>query len=116
MVNRYENGEVDVIDLSGLTTFSWDWLYLFGDYTQPSEIDSIVGKSWRERCYTDISVSDGYILLVFVENDAVVHCLDYPKNDGYFLISDEIYKNGISSQEASFVVDKYGMLILTGDK
>jgi hypothetical protein len=116
MVNSYKNGEIDAIDISDLTTFSWDWLYLFGEYSQPSEIDSIVGRSWRKNCYTDISVSDGYSLLVFVENGVVVHCLDYPKSEGNFLISDQIHKNGISSQEASFVVDKYGMLIWTGDK
>jgi hypothetical protein len=116
MVNRYKNGEIDIVDLSALTTFSWDRLYLFGDYAQPSEIASIVGRSWRENCYTQISVSDGYILLVFVGNDEVVHCMDYPKDEGYFLISDQIYKNSISSQEAFFVVDEYGMLIWTGDK
>lgn len=114
MVNSYRNGEINIIDLSALITFSWDWLYLFGDYAEPSEIDSIVGRSWRENCYTNISVSDGYVLLVFVENDVVVHCMDYPKNEGYFLISDQIYKNGISSEEACFVVDKHGMLIWTG--
>jgi len=116
MVNRYNNGEIDIVDLSALTTFSWDRLYLFGDYTEPSEIDSIVGRSWRENCYTQISVSDGYILLVFVGNDVVVHCMDYPKDEGYFLISDQIYKNSISFQEAFFVVDEHGRLIWTGDK
>ena len=116
MVNSYNNGEIDIVDLSALTTFSWDRLYLFGDYTEPSEIDSIVGRSWRENCYTQISVSDGYILLVFVGNDVVVHCIDYPKDEGDFLISDQIYKNSISFQEAFFVVDEHGKLIWTGDK
>ena len=113
MVNSYKNGEIDIVDLSALTTFSWDRLYLFGDYAEPKEIDSIVGRSWRENCYTNISVSDSYTLLVFVGNDVVVHCMDYPKNEGDFLISDHVYKNGISSQEAFFTVDEHGILIWT---
>ena len=116
MVNRYKNGEIEVVDLSALTSLSWDRLYLFGDYTYPTEIDSLVGRSWRDNCYTNISNSDGYVLLVFVENDVVVHCTDYPKNEGYFLISNQIHKNGISSEEAFFTMNEHGMLIWTGDK
>ncbi len=101
MISRYKKGELDAIDLSVVTTFSWDRLYMFGDYTSASEIDAVVGRSWRKNCYTQIGLSDGYTLLVFIENNTVFHCLDYPKDEGNFLIPEQAYHEGLSSQEFS---------------
>ncbi|HXD10365.1 MAG TPA: hypothetical protein VN653_09910 [Anaerolineales bacterium] len=115
-ITGYKSNETSVIDLSTLTTFSWDRLYMFGAYTEPSEIDTVIGKSWRRNCYTEIRTSDGYTLLVFTKNNIVVHCSDYPKTEGYFRISEEFYKSGISSQQAIFVLDEYGMIIWVGNK
>jgi len=88
-VSRYKNNDITIIDLSAITTFSWDRLYMFGDYTSNSDIDSIVGRSWRELCYTQVGASDGYTLLIFTKNQAVVHCLDYPKIMGDFRIPEQ---------------------------
>ena len=48
LVVRYKNGELDNINASDATTFSWDKLYIFGSYTEPREIDSVAGRSWRK--------------------------------------------------------------------
>lgn len=89
---------------------------MFGDYTSASEIDAVVGRSWRKNCYTEIGVSDGYILLVFTSSNMVVHCLDYPKNKGYFLIPEQAYNQGLSAQESRFVMNEHGDLIWLGNK
>jgi hypothetical protein len=114
-VLRYNNGEITVIDLSTITAFSWDRLYMFGDYTEPSEIDSVVGRSWRENCYTSISTSEA-TLLVFTSNGIVIHCIDYVDGNGDFLIPKEAYQGGISSQEALFVVNDHKRIIWIGNK
>jgi hypothetical protein len=84
---------------------------MFGAYTSSSEIDGVVGRSWRRNCYTQVGVSDGYTLLVFTKDDNVVHCLDYPKEEGDFLIPEQRYHEGLSSHESHFLVNEYGQLI-----
>src|SRR5215216_2993427 len=78
LISRYKMGEVEVVDISAATTFSWQQLYIFGPYTSPSDIDAAVGRSWRKKCYTNIGASDGINLLVFTDGKTVVHCLDFP--------------------------------------
>jgi hypothetical protein len=56
IISQYENGEISVIDLSVIEAFSWDRLYVFGPYTPLSELESIVGRSWRNICFTHIDV------------------------------------------------------------
>jgi len=113
---RYNNGEIPVVDISTITAFSWDRLYMFGDYTEPSEIDSVVGRSWRENCYTSIYTSEA-TLLVFTVNGIVIHCIDYYGDGiGDFLIPQEAYQEGISSQEALFVVNEHKRIIWIGNK
>lgn len=114
-ISRYEKGEVSVIDLSAVTTFSWDRLYVFGPYTPLSELESTVGKSWRKICFTQIDVLEGYTLLVFTENKKVIHCLEYPV-EKYDFSSLASYTSGISIQEAKFILDENKSLIWTKDK
>src|SRR5688572_12828650 len=71
-ISHHKNGEIPNVDLSTITTFPWDRLYVFEPYTQPSEIAAIVGRSWRESCFTSIDTSDGRALLVFTNNGQVV--------------------------------------------
>jgi hypothetical protein len=65
LISRYEKGDASIIDLSTVTTFSWDQLYVFGPYTPLSELESTVGRSWRNKCFTQIDVLEGHALLVF---------------------------------------------------
>lgn len=115
MIPRYENGEIPVIDLSAITLFSWDRLYVFGPYTPLSSLESTVGRSWRNICFTQINVLEGYALLVFTKNKKVVHCLEY-STEKYDFSSLANYSSGFSIQEALFVLDESGSVIWTGDK
>ena len=109
---RYRNGEIEVIEVSAATTFSWQRLYIFGPYTSPLEIDDTVGRSWRKKCYTYIRNSDVINLLVFTDGKTVVQCLDYPMIEGWF----PEFREGISSQEALFTVEKDSLLIWVGNQ
>jgi hypothetical protein len=37
-ISRYKHGEISVVDLAKVTTFSWDRVYIFGPYTEPSKL------------------------------------------------------------------------------
>jgi hypothetical protein len=110
----YRNGEIEVIEISAATTFSWQRLYIFGPYTSSSDIDAAVGRSWRKKCYTNIHASDGVNLLVFTDDKTIVHCLDYSRSDGDFGF-EPAYLEGLSPQEARFVM-KNTSLIWVGHK
>jgi hypothetical protein len=49
-IDRYKKGEVSEIDISSLTTFTWERLHVFGAYTKLAELDSKFGKTWRDKC------------------------------------------------------------------
>ena len=110
MISQYENGEISVIDLSLMETFSWDRFYVFGPYTSLSELESTVGRSWRNICFTHIDVLENYALLVFAKERKVVHCLEYPTHT-YDFSSLANYSSGFSAQEANFVLDESGNVI-----
>lgn len=101
MISQYKSGEISIIDLSTLS-LSWDHLYIIEPYTQPSDLDSIVGKSWRKNCFSEISTSDSFTLLVFTDNDVVIHCIELPRSGNIFNIPISKYKEGFSPDEAVF--------------
>jgi len=115
IILRYENGEISVIDLSVIEAFSWDRLYVFGPYTPLSELESTVGRSWRNICFTHIDVLENYALLVFAKDRKVVHCLEYPTHT-YDFSSLANYSAGLSAQEALFVLDESGSVIWADGK
>jgi hypothetical protein len=122
MIDRYKKGEVSEIDISLLTTFTWDRLYVFGPYTELSKLDSMFGISWRDKCHTTIESQDGVALLVFVSENRVVVCTDYYRYgssnnvDGHDFVDLQEYKSGFLPEEARFVIDERGRAIWIGDK
>jgi hypothetical protein len=116
MIGRYQMGEVEVVDISAVTTFSWQRLYIFSPYTTLSKITDTVGRSWRKKCYTDIETSEIVNLLVFTDEKTVVHCLDFPTNVGSFSYPEPAFLEGLTPQEARFTVDKSNYLIWVGNK
>ena len=114
-ISRHKNGETPNVDLSSVTTFPWDRLYVFESYTQPSEIDAVVGRSWRKSCYTTIHTSEGLALLVFTNSGQVVDCIEIPTNVADFAPLWE-YEMGFSREEARFVVDDRERIIWVGTK
>lgn len=114
-ISRYKNGEIPVVDLSTVTTFSWDRAYIFGPYTEGSEIDAVVGKSWRDSCFTTIAGSDGLTLLLFTRDEQAVGCIEFPRDQADFE-SLESYESGFSVQEARFIMDERGNMVWVDGK
>jgi hypothetical protein len=86
--------------------------------------NSWFGYSWRDNCHTNIEFSDGVALLVFVLENKVVACVDYPRagrndvteydvHDFNYL---EEYKSGFLREEARFALDERGNAIWVGYK
>ena len=113
--SSYERGESSVIDLSATTSFSWDRLYVFGPYTLLEDLEAAVGRSWRNICFTHIDVLENDVLLVFMSDGKVVHCLEYSM-ELYDLSSLGRYESGISLQEALFLIDDTGNVVLAHGK
>ena len=109
--SSFERGESSRIALSAVTMFSWDRLYVFGPYTPLEHLEAVVGKSWRNICFTRIDVLENDALLVFTHDGNVVHCLEYSIKP-YDFSSLGNYESGISSQDAFFFVDDAGNVIL----
>jgi hypothetical protein len=121
LASRYKNGEVPVIDLSTITTFSWDRLYIFGDYTGFSELFPVVGAYWLNNdcsyVVNLINYSDSYTLLVFSNKGTVVHCLAHAKGPYYLFVPNQGFdKAGYSPQEALFVLSDTGRMVLKQNK
>jgi hypothetical protein len=114
-ISRHKNGEISNVDLSSVTTFPWDRLYVFESYTQPSEIAEVVGRSWRKSCYTTIHTSEGLALLVFTNSGQVVDCIEIPRNIADFAPLWE-YEMGFSREEAQFIIDSRERIIWAGNR
>jgi hypothetical protein len=114
-LSSYEHGKSSVIDLSAATSFSWDRLYVFVPYTPLEQLESTVGRSWRKVCFTHIDVLEGVSLLVFTQKGKVVHCLEYSV-ETYDFSPLAKYESGISIQDALFVLDDSGSLVLANGK
>ena len=115
LISQYEDGSISVIDLTSITRFSWDKVYIFGPYTQPSEIETAVGKSWQKNCNTEIASLENSTLLLFTNNEKVVHCTDYPMDKNDFV---SLYRHteGFSFNEAQFTLSDTGNLIWIGNQ
>lgn len=112
---QYENEKIPSVDLSAITSFSWDRLYIFGPYTSYYHLNSKVGVSWMFVCSTDIDVLDETALLVFKRNSTVVHCLEYPTERYDFTSLATVYSDGIPIREALFILNEKGFVDLASN-
>lgn len=108
-IQRNKVGEIDKVDLSLLTSFSWDKLYIFRPYSPPEYIDTVLGKYWIGSRFTEIEWSDRISLLVFTKNGQVVQYVEFPRNQGDFSLAAN--EKGYSITEAQFIMDEKGQMI-----
>lgn len=105
-VALYKTGDVDAIDISTITSFEWEKLYLFSPYSTPEQIFKTLGFSDDIKSF--ISYDDGIILFVFVNNNKVVQYMDYPRNPDFNPV---VRESGYNPSEAIFVLDNEGMVV-----
>jgi len=108
-IQKNQVGDVEKVDISSLTSFSWDRMYVFAPYTLPVRIDTVLGKNWLGSRFTSIKSSDRITLLVFTKNARVVQYLEYPRNEGDF--SSTANETGYSINEAQFIVGEKGQMV-----
>ena len=109
LVESYKIGKVDVIDISTITPFNWEKLYLFGPYSTTERINKVTGLTSAEDIKTNISDDDGIVLFVFVSKNKVVQYMDYHRIPD-FDSSDR--ESGYNRSEAIFVLDEKGRAII----
>jgi hypothetical protein len=108
LIKSYKIGDVDVIDISTITPFEWERLYLFAPYTSKERIVEVTGIKWSGNQKTFIESNDGIVLFIFVNEDKVVQYIDYHR-DPDFLLS--VRETGYSPSEAIFVLDQKGRVV-----
>jgi hypothetical protein len=106
LVNLYKNGKVNGIDISSITSFEWEKLYLFSPYSTAEQIFKTLGFTDDIKSY--ISTDDGIILFVFVKGNKVVQYMDYPRNPDFNSV---VRESGYSPSEAIFVLDNAGVVV-----
>jgi hypothetical protein len=99
-------GERAVIDMSKITTFSWDKLYIFPPYTPYEKINSILGTEWFGS--RRIEGDENIVLFVFTKEGKVVQYLEYLR------ISSDFSNTGkmeYSFDDALFTINQQGKAV-----
>jgi hypothetical protein len=104
MISLYKNGEISFIDLSIISTFSWDRLYIFGPYTSLEVINKSLNGIWLRYWNTSIEYNEGIVLLVFTNKGKVVQYLEYPRGPQCDFAGAHNL-NGFNRDDAHFIVD-----------
>jgi hypothetical protein len=107
LLAKYKNNEVDIIDISTITPFTWEKLYLFGPYSTQERIATITGVGFAGHLDTTISSNDGIVLLVFVNKNSIVQYMEYPRSTDFLYVVRDM---GYSPEEAVFVLDEDGWI------
>src|SRR5262245_19606767 len=77
---QVQRGPGTAVDLSQLTPFDWDRVYLFGPYTPSEKIHECVGFTWSQLGSFVPGYSEGWCLAVFVKDGrGVVHWFEHPR-------------------------------------
>ncbi|MFT3893684.1 MAG: hypothetical protein QM730_18805 [Anaerolineales bacterium] len=109
LIIEYQNGETQTIDLSKLSSISWDRLYIFGPYIPLENIDKLVGSPWMpDKRYAP---PRPFSYLIFTLNRKVVQYVEYPIDD-FVNFSGKDHKNeGYERSQSLFVLNKYGTVL-----
>jgi hypothetical protein len=106
LVQLYKNGKVGAIDISSITPFEWEKLYLFSPYSSAENIFKTLGFTDEIRSY--IATDDGIILFVFVKDNKVVQYMDFPRNPDFNSVVND---SGYNQVDAIFVLDNEGKVV-----
>jgi hypothetical protein len=108
LIESYKVGKVDVIDISTITPFAWEKLYLFGPYSSKKEIAKITGIKRLGNLRSMIETNDGIVLFVFVDQNKIVQYMDYHRNPDF---AESVRDSGYGPSEAIFVLDETGRAV-----
>lgn len=90
-------------DFAADTGFAWDRMFIFVPYCQRAPVEKALGFSWPDYSKTTVGVSDGVVLVVFVQGGKVVGWYEQPRNVELGDLSNE---KGYTRSEAVFDIDR----------
>ncbi len=99
-------GEGTIINLTELTDFKWDKLYIFDPYESRDNIQSLIGQQFLKNNELPMGVSEGDAFLLFMKDNKVVHYFNHPRGKGDF--SGLKNHNWFTPQNAKFQVFQEG--------
>lgn len=108
-VNRGE----PTVRLRDVAAPEWHRVYIFGPYTHPDRISSVLGFPWRDSKVEALHHSDSANLLVYVRDRRVVLSVLHSRSDGDF-VPDGVGRD-YSPEDAEFSIvpgDTDGRLLL----
>ena len=113
-ISKYQAGEISIIDISALTDFEWDRLFVFEHYSTPKYINNTLGTFWLCSEFTMTPHQQNMSLFVFM-NDG--HVVQYFEISRITKVDATTNKNlGYSIEESNFIVDERGRIIWIGQK
>lgn len=92
----------NVVNISALTDFRWDTLYIYHPYTGVDEIHAQLGYKWADAQTTGIDLSETFYLFVFVRDGKVVRHYKFSRRIGDF--EDLDGHNSFKPEDAEFEV------------
>jgi hypothetical protein len=93
-----------VLNVEMLTSFNWDYLYIFTPYTPIDTLKRIINIEWEEASETMIHYIESDNLLVFIESGKVVRYSKLSRNIGDFM---RLETSGpFLSEDSKFVLKK----------
>lgn len=94
---------VEEIDLSSLTDFDWEKVYIFGPYTTQEMINEKLGVNYKDP--SSIDYRDDINLIVFLDNNKVVQYAEITRKYGDLLI--ETNDGFITPSDATLKIKKH---------
>ena len=102
IASAVQASEPSVVNVSELTTFTWDRVFIFPPYTTASEVEKELGFSWSDS--SRIASRDDIVMLAFVDRGHVVRFVDQPRGAADF--SACYHRGGFPRSDAVFRFSK----------
>ncbi len=84
ITNQISKGEGTIINITQLTNFNWDELYIFKPYCTSDIIHKTIKKQFLKSNEMTMGVPEGDTFLVFIKNGEIVKYFMYPRAYGDF--------------------------------
>lgn len=112
-IDDYKDGGAPYIDLTTISSFSWDRIHFFGPYSSCQHVTKSLSAPffWFGCKSSQIEYYENGSLIVFTKKGRVVQYVLY---EGFFMNS--YNENGIAYQDAHFTIDKNNKVVWIQDK
>ena len=82
LADEVHRGPDTVVDFAKVAPFAWDRVFIFPPYTPREQINSSLGFHWAGARWSAVQNYEGWNLVVFVRDGAIVCRFDHGRVDG----------------------------------